>query len=146
MQLAGIGGQPGNRFRRVNGAASTKADHSVPVGLARQPDTLCHEIRRRFARDRKRRAVNAGFGLRYRAGDWPERALAPCTMRSRRVPCSRNAPRSSPRTPGPKRMRPAVENSKRMAYQPLSSGKILEYLALRRGSAIMGATASRHFA
>ena len=43
-------------------------------------------------------------------------------------------------------MRPAVENSKRPAYHPVSSGKTLENCALWRGSAIIGATASRHFA
>ena len=43
-------------------------------------------------------------------------------------------------------MRPALENSKRTAYQPISSGKTLENCAFWRGSAIIGATASRHFA
>ncbi len=45
-------------------------------------------------------------------------------------------------TPGPKRMRPAVANSK-FIYQPASSGKRLAYLMLVRGSAIIPATVSR---
>jgi hypothetical protein len=63
-----------------------------------------------------------------------------------RWPISLAAGATSPAVPGPKTMRAAVANSKRISYQPSSPGKTLEYFTLVRGSAIISATRSRQAA
>ncbi len=80
---------------------------------------------------------------RMRAAALP--APRPVTSSARR-PISLAAGATSPTVPGPKIIRAAVANSKRIPYHPSSAGKTLEYFTLVRGSAIISATRSRHAA
>src|SRR6185436_2023384 len=82
---------------------------------------------------------------RFRADARP--AERPVTIKARCPKLFAIGPISR-RVPAPKTIRVAVANSKRVIgesiYHPASSGKTLLNFALLRGSAIIGATVSRH--
>ena len=139
QHFAGIRGERRDRLSGIDGAAAAEPDHDIAAALAQLGHALLDTIDGRFASPWGTQRVSS-----------PESApaqrdgSAPVTTNAR-DPNDRAMPGSCAAVPGPNTMRAAVANSN-CTLPALVRRKTLGYFTLERGSAIIPATVSRHFA
>lgn len=134
QRIAAVGEERGDGFAGIDGAAAAEGDDHAAAGVARQPDAFAHQIDGRL-----------GGGFEPGAGKTGDRrgALARAPRDHQRAPAELlHRGRHFAHHSGPEQDA-AGGGEFEAHHQPSSPGKTFENFTPARGSAIMGATASR---